>query len=229
MTKKLHSETSWHRERQAKQNGLRAGRQESELITSLVDKHFLTFSPNEVFFAECDVLLLNTWEPPEQSQSQAQESLGGLKCFCSRTHQVRCFSRFMLDAVMDKDGSFLLVSSYNNYMSYAWSGSRFKDQKSLIVLTLLTLAICRELLDLVTSSVLLHFHTLRAGGTSVTIISMWGRIKWWYFYISANSNIKIWMFYCVSMSWLSWRDSEARWLPGERERALKKNTLDIYN
>lgn len=75
-------------------------------------------------FAECDVLFLNTWELPEQLQSQAyavqlaQESRGGFKCFCSRTHQVRYFSRCILDAVMDKDGSLNRVFLSSRVLSF---------------------------------------------------------------------------------------------------------------
>lgn len=60
MRKKLLFETSWHHKPRTKQNI--AGRKtEPQLITSLVDKHFLTFLKIKGF-AECAVLFLNTWE-----------------------------------------------------------------------------------------------------------------------------------------------------------------------
>lgn len=60
MNERLLFETSWHHKRRAKQNV--AGRKtESELITLLVDKHFLTFLQMKGF-AEYTVLFWNALE-----------------------------------------------------------------------------------------------------------------------------------------------------------------------
>lgn len=111
-------------DRQGKAERFAGRKTKSELITLLVDKHFLTF------FSKWRLLLSATcyfWTPGSYRNNYSRRRMlyswhrkagGGFKCFCSRTHQVRYFSRCILDAVMDKDGSLNRVFLSNQVLSF---------------------------------------------------------------------------------------------------------------
>lgn len=109
MNKKLLFETSWHHKRWAKQNV--AGRKtESELITLLADKHFLTFLQMKGF-AKCTLMFFNTRELLySPSHIQSAERSQGFNCLAQghikiygHGKRLKFTSWFMLDAEMDKD------------------------------------------------------------------------------------------------------------------------------